>query len=260
MEYVVTAFNRAANHQNRIHDPELARSFGFRGGLVPGVDVFAYMAHPVCAAWGLEWVRHGLMEARFSRPVYDGDRLTVVAAPAGERLELQVVNAAGDICAAGAAGPGPDEPPPDPAGWPEEPLPEPPPPATREAFEARPVLGSTTVTIGEAEARAQLAEVRETLPIFEEQRVVHPGHLLRLADSVLAANVSLPPWMHVSSRALFFGTAGWGDRLSVRARVTALFEKKGHRFVQLDVLAIRGTEPVMRVAPYTAIYRPTFVG
>ncbi len=259
MEYLVTAFNRAADHENRIHDPELARSFGFSGGLVPGVDVFAYMAHPVCEAWGLEWMHRGLMEARFSRPVYDGDRLTVRATEAGDRLELQVVNAAGEICAAGSAGPGPDEPPPDPTAWPEEALPEPRPPATRQAFEARPVLGSTTVTIGEAEARAQLDEVRETLPVFEAQRVVHPGHLLRLADGVIAANVSLPPWMHVSSRAFFFRPAGWDDRLSVRARVTALFEKKGHRFVQLDVLAVRGTEPVMRVAPYTAIYRPSFV-
>ncbi len=35
-----------------MHDDTVARKFGFSGGLVPGVDVLAYMVHPPVAHWG----------------------------------------------------------------------------------------------------------------------------------------------------------------------------------------------------------------
>ena len=38
-------------------DDAMARRFGFRGGLVPGVEVFAYMAHMPVARWGRNWPR-----------------------------------------------------------------------------------------------------------------------------------------------------------------------------------------------------------
>ena len=43
--YRVRAFNTAAASENKIHDDTVARRFGFSGGLVPGVEVYAYMTH-----------------------------------------------------------------------------------------------------------------------------------------------------------------------------------------------------------------------
>jgi hypothetical protein len=43
--YSVAAFNTAHDSENKIHDDATARRFGFGGGLVPGVDVYAYMTH-----------------------------------------------------------------------------------------------------------------------------------------------------------------------------------------------------------------------
>jgi hypothetical protein len=43
--YRVKAFNASKESENKIHDDAVARQFGFRGGLVPGVDVYAYMTH-----------------------------------------------------------------------------------------------------------------------------------------------------------------------------------------------------------------------
>ena len=43
--YSVVAYNTARDSENKIHDNTVARRFGFSGGLVPGVDVYAYMAH-----------------------------------------------------------------------------------------------------------------------------------------------------------------------------------------------------------------------
>jgi acyl dehydratase len=256
--YKVTAINRAEQHPNLVHNTEFARSVGYRSGLVPGVDVFAHVAHAVSVVWGLDWLSGGGLEVRFIRPVYEGDQLTVATEADGDRLQLQVRTEA-EICATGTAERAAYLAPVDPGEWPLRPLPAEPPTATRETFEATPVLGTLEETFAEEKARAQLSEVQESLSAFVEQRVVHPGHLLRLADSILSANVALPPWMHVSSRATFFTPVHWGDTVSARARVVSLFEKSRHQFVQLEILAFRGPEPVMRVNPYTAIYRPAFV-
>ena len=43
--YRVTAYNTSKQSENKIHDDTVARRFGFSGGLVPGVDVMAYMMH-----------------------------------------------------------------------------------------------------------------------------------------------------------------------------------------------------------------------
>src|SRR5579871_6445595 len=41
----VEAYNTAKLSENKMHDDTVARKFGFSGGLVPGVDVMAYMMH-----------------------------------------------------------------------------------------------------------------------------------------------------------------------------------------------------------------------
>jgi len=77
----ISAFNTATASENKIHDDAIASRFGFTGGLVPGVDVFAYLAHMPMARWGRDWLAGGFMQARFGKPVYDGDAATVTATP-----------------------------------------------------------------------------------------------------------------------------------------------------------------------------------
>ena len=55
--YSVVAYNTARDSENKIHDNTVARRFGFSGGLVPGVDVYAYMAHLPVARWGRDFLR-----------------------------------------------------------------------------------------------------------------------------------------------------------------------------------------------------------
>ena len=43
--YRVQAYNTARQSENKMHDDTVAKRFGFSGGLVPGVDVMAYMMH-----------------------------------------------------------------------------------------------------------------------------------------------------------------------------------------------------------------------
>ena len=50
------AFNTAPDSENKIHGDELAKEYGFEGGLVPGVTISAYLIHPVIELWGEEWM------------------------------------------------------------------------------------------------------------------------------------------------------------------------------------------------------------
>ena len=59
------------------------RRYGFGGGLVPGVDVYAYMTRPAVAAWGVDWLSGGTMHARFLSPVYEGQVVVVTCWPVG---------------------------------------------------------------------------------------------------------------------------------------------------------------------------------
>src|SRR3954469_5141764 len=99
----VRAFNLAAASENRIHDDTVARRFGFRGALVPGVAVFAYMAHVPVAHFGRAWLERGAAECRFLKPVYDGNIARVTAAADDDGLAL-AVKSNGARCATGRAG------------------------------------------------------------------------------------------------------------------------------------------------------------
>ena len=85
---------------------------------------------------------------------------------------------------------------------------------------------------------------------------VASGLLPRLFNWALMHNVVLGPWIHVGSTVDHFAAARVGDELTVRAKVTANYERKGHRFVELDGLVVaNGKTPIARIAQ-TAIYRP----
>ena len=100
--HIVSAYNTAKDSENKMHDDTVARQFGFSGGLVPGVDVFAYMMHPPVAKWGRAFLERGLIEARFVKPVYDGETAEVRADEAGGVLTLEV-QSRGELCATGSA-------------------------------------------------------------------------------------------------------------------------------------------------------------
>ena len=121
----VQARNTATTSDNKIHEDAVARSYGFAGGLVPGVDVYAYMTHLPVEKWGIEFLERGRMSGRFHKPVYDGDQLDITFD--GHDIELR--DSRGVVCATGWASlPGEATPPGDVIDA--RPLPEGRPPAT----------------------------------------------------------------------------------------------------------------------------------
>ena len=257
--YEVQAHNTAARSENAMHHDDVAQRYGFRGGLVPGVDVYAYLTHLPAERWGLPWVERGRMRGRFLKPVYDRETVQVTAADDGAGgLALEVRDPAGDLCATGAASL-PDEPalPPDPSGWPVVDQREPAerPPAGPDSLAEGTALGLATHTFAAERHAEYLGDVRERLPLYTEAGVAHPGWLLRDANYVLSQTVRMGPWIHVESDAQHLGLVHDGDEVSCRALVTREWEHKGHRFVELDVVHLAGERPVARVT-HTAIHTP----
>ena len=100
--YRVQAYNTAKLSENKMHDDSVARRFGFAGGLVPGVDVMAYMMHLPVKTWGRAFLERGLIEARFLKPVYDGEVAEVTATERDGVLSIEVESRS-ELCATGTA-------------------------------------------------------------------------------------------------------------------------------------------------------------
>ena len=118
-------------------------------------------------------------------------------------------------------------------------------------------MGSVTATFDAGVAPEYLSAVREPLELYQLQQVAHPGWLLRFANTVLAANVRLGPWIHVSSDVTFGGAVHDGDVLDVRAVVEDEYERNGHRFVVLDVAMVDAADgSIVQRVSHRAIHTP----
>lgn len=258
----VTAFNAATASDNKIHDNEVAKQYGFAGGLVPGVAVYGYMVRPAFDLLGDAWLARGTMSARFLKPFYEGEQVyalaTVVADDdEGIRLDLEARNERGELCATGTATL-PTKAPERPIlrDFPEAPKPTIRPFATESVMAGLDILGTLRQEAGSiAKGMGQfLDEVKDGLPAWREPLRVHPGYLIRYANTILVDAVELGPWIHVESETQHLSALAQGEAFSVRGRVVDHFERKGHRFVVLDLLYVAGdARPLWRVK-HTAIY------
>jgi acyl dehydratase len=257
--YSVVAFNTATASTNKIHDDAVASALGFRGGLVPGVDVYAYLTQAPVREWGRAWLERGRITARFHQPVYDGDVVSVASDPDGGDGALVLTDPGGAVCARAVvsmpAGPTdlPDRP--DPQAWADVAPTTDPPVASPEALAPGTALALAPHRFHAARAGEYLDAVLEVHPLYRVEGIAHPGWLLRDANYVLSSNVRLGPWIHVESTVQHHGLVRDGDEVSARATVAGEWEHKGHRFVRLDVVHLAGGRPVART-DHTAIYRP----
>ena len=136
--------------------------------------------------------------------------------------------------------------------------------------------GKTTVPVTRAYARADSASARlferaqeflpggnsrttvfsSPYPIYAAEGLGHPGLLQRVMNKVLVDNAILGPWIHVGSRMQLLAAAKRGDELTARAKVTGNYEKKGHRFVELDALVVANGRTPLAHCQHIAIYQP----
>ncbi|MCL2427797.1 MAG: hotdog fold thioesterase [Alphaproteobacteria bacterium] len=252
--YRVEAFNTAEESENKIHDNDVARQFGFSGGLVPGVDVYAYMTHLPVQRWGRAWLEHGAATCRFNKPVYDGDVAVVAAQETEDGLTIEVTSR-DEICAIGTARLPKSGTPPSLAEFAVVAVPETRPAANETSLAQGLWLNTRPVAVTADLAARYLSDLRETETLYTREGIAHPGLILRLCNWALSHNVVLGPWIHTGSVVRHLGIARIGETLTARARVTDNDDRKGHQFVDLDVLVLADERPVASVQ-HTAIWRP----
>ena len=233
-----------------------AKRFGFTGALVPGVEVYAYMCHMPVARWGRAFLEKGAAECRFFKPVYAGNTATTTASVAEPKHMTIRVDSAGDRSAEGWAAALHDDVAPSIDAYAAASPPHDRPPASFDSLLQHRTLGIAPVTIDDDALAIYLRDISEDDPLYRDERLVHPGQILRLCNAALVQNVVLGPWIHVGSGVRNFAAARLGDELTLRARVTSNVETKGHAIVTFDAIAIaNGTTVVARVE-HVAIWRP----
>jgi hypothetical protein len=253
--YRVQAYNTAKLSENKMHDDAVAKRFGFSGGLVPGVDVMAYMTHLPVAKWGRAFLARGLIEARFVKPVYDGEITDVTATETDGVLSIEV-ESRGELCATGSATLPASAPSFSISDYSETAAVTERKPISTTSYELGKWLGTIPRAWAGDAATEYLTDVRETDAIYAREGLGHPGMLQRVMNKVLVDNAILGPWIHVGSRMQLLTAGASGDELTARAKVIGNYEKKGHRFVELDALAVANGRTPLAHCQHIAIYQP----
>jgi len=257
IRYEIEAFNTATASENRIHDDSMARRFGFEGGLVPGVDVFAYMSRAALLAFGEQFLAGGRIHCRFGQPVYDGETVAIEAVTGDDGvLDISLTGRGTELATAGASllthpvTPAM-------ADYPTADLPDADnrQPAGPASLPEGGALGTLREATDSESQAAYRTDVRETLEMYSARNLVHPGFLLRRANSALKDNVVLGPWIHVGSTATYLSPLASGEPLETRSRVARLYDHKGHGFVELDVALFSGERAIAQIE-HVAIYEP----
>jgi len=129
-------------------------------------------------------------------------------------------------------------------------------PVDANSYEVGKWLGAVPRTWAGDAATEYLTDIRETDTIYAREGLGHPGLLPRVMNRVLVDNAVLGPWIHVGTRMQLLSAAGIGDELTARAKVTGNYDKKGHRFVELDALAVANGKTPLAHCQHIAIYQP----
>jgi hypothetical protein len=248
--YEVVAYNSAKDSDNLMHDNAIAKSLGYLGGLVPGVDMLAYLAHLPVERWGLSFIENGELHVKLLKPVYEGDLVTVaITSDEPHRLELKA-EVRGEICVEAYASVSKAEllldiadylaaPPPDDSDRPA---------FDRNSLPAGSRIASRPFTFTERDNIEHLESVREKNTIYVNNNVVHPASFSRRLNWSLKDNFRLGPWIHASAHLIMAGIANVGDELVAHARVTNNEIRGSRHRIDLDgVIVANDAKVIARV-------------
>jgi acyl dehydratase len=224
-DWSVIAQNLPEHARNPIHTDVGARAAGFPRALVAGVTTYAYLTHPVVAAWGEAWLERGGGEVRFRRPVFEHDVVECRVEPGGEPGSDAEINAV--VVAAVTA--------------------EPEQPralfaAVRDARLAAPswaMRDGEPLPVHEVELAGEWGSdygerAGDDLDLYARSGLVHPAVWPALANSVVHAEVARGSWIHTRSIVRHHALAPAGSVAHVHAVVVRRFQSHGERAV-LDV-------------------------
>lgn len=221
--WVVRAANLPEHGDNPVHTDDGARAAGHERALVAGTTVYAYLTHPVAAAWGVDWLTDGGGEVRFRSPVFDEDDVEVAAVDHEGRTRLEAhsrgaLRATFDVWL-GLATPGPmrgDEQP------------------------------SLVVEIDDALA-GYGRRAGDDLALYDDFGLAHPSLSAVLGNRAMMASVVDGPWIHVRSHISHQGIIRPGDVAVVDYSIADRFDSRAGERAILDLRVSVDDRPVLAV-------------
>jgi len=239
-----TAYNQVPHSRNEIHGDKVAKDFGFKGGLVPGVTVSAYLMHPAAVSYGMDFLERGVAHVRVNSPLYDEQVFDVgIENPIENKYQEQgrqgynavlVPNGAAPCATAEVQMAETKADPPvrrgDEPGDKSAPLVS----ATRENMEALRKTGCKAFTYrwnADHEMSTYLRERSRMAEIYSKGGYAIPSFVLGISNWVLASNAAMNPWVHMETTSRNFAAIPQGTKLVGEMEIKDLFEKKGHEFV-----------------------------
>src|SRR5512140_3310637 len=145
------------------------------------------MMHLPVAKWGRAFLERGLIEARFVKPVYDGEIADVKAEESGGVLSIEV-ESRGQLCATGSASLPASAPSLSLSDFSEVAAVAERKPVSAASYELGKWLGTVPRAWAGEAAAGYLADVRERDPIYASEGLGHPGLLQRVMNRVLVDN------------------------------------------------------------------------
>ena len=231
--YQVVARNFSQAHENKIHSDEIARKYGFKGALVPGVAVYGHLTHPLVERLGEDWLSRSVSEVRFLKPAYHGDELEITCSEDHAGFHLQCQHDGTLLAEMRSTLPA-----------------QMPSPEDQAVFNApakprqRPLISWETVIenqpfepwhwqITEDGNQTHAREIADSLPIY--RTCAHPHWLLSIANRALTREYAMPAWIHTGSEIRYRALLKVGDAVRVDAVPMEKWQRKGHEFIRLYI-------------------------
>ncbi len=225
--WIVRARNLPEHADNPIHTDAGARAAGFPSALVAGVTTYAYLTHPLVAAWGLDWLTSGGGEVRFRAPVFaDAEVHCVPTAGADDPTAVTVEAVCPDqernprvtFVAVRDSGT----------------------PRTMRSGEALP---SRRFTLGTEFAADYAERAGDDLAIYREHGIAHPVTWTQIANRIFSTDLVDGAWIHTRSIVRHHGVGVLGATVDVHATVVDRFERGGSRAI-VDIVIEHDGRPI----------------
>jgi acyl dehydratase len=250
--YQVVAQNFSRDHENKIHSDEIAKKYGFKGGLVPGVAVWGHLTHPLVDLLGEDWLAGSVSNVRFFKPAYHGDHLEITCAQDSAGYHVQCLHK--EILLAELHSSLPSELP----ACEDQTVFD----TSAKSRDRGEIQWETVVEnqpfepwhwqVTEDSNQAYSEQVSDTLPIY--RACAHPHWLLSVANRALTREYIMPAWIHAGSEIRFRELLRVGDTIEVKAVPLEKWRRKGHEFIRL-YLAYRRNGRIAAEIFHTAIFR-----
>ena len=263
--YTVVARHANHNSYNRMHQDGLPQKLGFRGPFVLGVANYGNMTRALVSRFGEGWLGRAVVEAKFIKPVCEGDRLRIETLPvagreADQAYEVTAYNETmgGEVCARmqscapeafpaldGAAAIKPNE-------WEG--------PVTQRRTWDNIIVGqayrSLNVTLSAQDNAYWKGVLEDDVPIYEkgEHPPIHPAQVLRLVQLGYNNQFIGDNAVHSSTKAVLRRMLRVGDPVHILTLPIDKWEKKQNHWLTI-YCAVRANNEVCAEIYHTQIIK-----